>query len=204
MQAIRVGAYQPDRDESGDVIRHKVKSIEYKGEGPTGVERTWIVIEPVAKAISILEKLTVTVRRRLNTDLLFILLQKQVSENPSLKDGILIYLEKFVIYVDTVLQPRLSELDIPPIALGDEMKRVTTRMFRRSVAWHIANQPFGVVAGMIQYGHMCETMFEGYAGSSESGFRAEVEVEREMARRADIIGMYEELEARHFPGRTYG
>jgi hypothetical protein len=77
------------------------------------------------------------------------------------------------------------------IPIGSFM-RITTRMFRRTVAWHIANRPFGTVAGMIQYGHMSDTMFEGYAGTSESGFRQEVEDERDMARMGDILEIYED------------
>ncbi|MFG2677277.1 hypothetical protein [Streptomyces sp. NPDC048445] len=50
----------------------------------------------------------------------------------------------------------------------------TTVQFRRTVAWHIAHQPFGVVAGTRQYQHSRTVMFEGYAGTSESGFAAEV------------------------------
>ena len=53
--------------------------------------------------------------------------------------------------------------------------RITTRQFRRTIAWHIANRPFGTIAGMIQYKHASVAAFEGYAGSSRSGFRAEVE-----------------------------
>jgi hypothetical protein len=49
--------------------------------------------------------------------------------------------------------------------------RLTTRQFRRTIAWHIANRPFGTIAGMIQYKHASVAAFEGYAGSSRSGFR---------------------------------
>ena len=52
--------------------------------------------------------------------------------------------------------------------------RLTTRQFRRTIAWHIANRPFGTIAGMIQYKHASVAAFEGYAGSSRTGFRAEV------------------------------
>ena len=41
---------------------------------------------------------------------------------------------------------------------------------RRTIAWHIANRPFGTIAGMIQYKHASVAAFEGYAGSSRSGF----------------------------------
>jgi hypothetical protein len=51
--------------------------------------------------------------------------------------------------------------------------RLSTRQFRRTLAWHIAHQPFGVVAGARQYQHAELALFEGYAGTSASGFAAE-------------------------------
>ena len=55
-----------------------------------------------------------------------------------------------------------------------------TSRFRRTLAWHIANQPFGTVAGMLQYQHMSVVTFEGYVGTRRSGFRREVEAERRL------------------------
>jgi hypothetical protein len=60
--------------------------------------------------------------------------------------------------------------------------RVTTRQFRRTLAWFIARQPGGAIAGAIHYRHLSIQMFEGYAGTSDSGFRAEVESEQALAR----------------------
>ncbi|WP_229868733.1 hypothetical protein [Streptomyces chryseus] len=57
-----------------------------------------------------------------------------------------------------------------------------TRQFRRSLAWHIAHQPFGVVAGARQYQHARIVMFEGYAGTSESGCAEEVAANDAVAR----------------------
>lgn len=57
-----------------------------------------------------------------------------------------------------------------------------TRQFRRTLAWHIAHQPFGVVAGAKQYKHARHVIFSGYAGTSASGFAAEVATEEATAR----------------------
>lgn len=57
-----------------------------------------------------------------------------------------------------------------------------TRQFRRTLAWHIAHQPFGVVAGTRQYKHARHVVFSGYAGTSASGFAAEVASEEAVAR----------------------
>ncbi|MGW3021320.1 hypothetical protein [Streptomyces longwoodensis] len=60
--------------------------------------------------------------------------------------------------------------------------RLQTRQFRRTLAWFIARQPGGTIAGAIHYRHHSVQMFEGYAGTSSSGFRHEVEAEQAIAR----------------------
>src|SRR3546814_12944454 len=57
--------------------------------------------------------------------------------------------------------------DMPVIPPGPDGKpwRITTRQFRRTIAWHIANRPFGPIAGMIQYKHAPVAEFEGHAGT---------------------------------------
>ena len=64
--------------------------------------------------------------------------------------------------------------------------------FRRTLAWHIANRPFGTVAGKIQYKHASIAMFEGYSGGSPSGFRREVEQERALGQLDDVVEHYEQ------------
>lgn len=65
----------------------------------------------------------------------------------------------------------------------------------RTIAWHIAHQPFGVVAGKIQYKHAQVAIFEGYAGSSASGFPAEIEDERRLARLESFLDRYDDFKA---------
>ncbi|MCG0283932.1 hypothetical protein [Streptomyces sp. PSAA01] len=48
---------------------------------------------------------------------------------------------------------------------------------------------------MIQYKHLSVAMFEGYAGTSASGFRAEVAAEEALARLADVVERYEDFKA---------
>src|SRR3546814_3946765 len=69
--------------------------------------------------------------------------------------------------------------------------RITTRQFRRTIAWHIANRPFGTIAGMIQYKHASVAAFEGYAGTSASGFRAEVEAQRRLGQIDDLLDYFD-------------
>lgn len=62
--------------------------------------------------------------------------------------------------------------------------------FRRTLAWHIANQPFGVVAGTRQYKHASFAIFEGYAGTSASGFADEVAADKAVAKLDYVEDLY--------------
>jgi hypothetical protein len=71
---------------------------------------------------------------------------------------------------------------------------ITTRQFRRTLAWFIARRPGGVIAGAIAYRHHSIQTFEGYAGTSDSGFRAEVEAEQALARAEHLLPMIDHNE----------
>ncbi|WP_236776243.1 hypothetical protein [Agrobacterium tumefaciens] len=45
---------------------------------------------------------------------------------------------------------------------------------------------------MIQYKHDSVATFEGYAGSSRSGFLAEIETERRLGQMDDILAYFDE------------
>ncbi|MGH9279416.1 MAG: hypothetical protein ACRD12_15090 [Acidimicrobiales bacterium] len=113
--------------------------------------------------------------------------------NAVLGTDINLYLNEFCARVND----RYSTPEAPAIPPGPDGLpwRLTARQFRRTVAWHIANQPFGVVAGAIQYKHLSVAAFEGYAGNPTGGFRDEVQAEIAFARLADIVARYEEHRA---------
>lgn len=71
--------------------------------------------------------------------------------------------------------------------------RFTTRQFT-NCRMAIAHQPFGVVAGRIQYKHAQVAIFEGL-GTSASGFPAEIEDERRLARLESFRDRYEDFKA---------
>jgi hypothetical protein len=72
---------------------------------------------------------------------------------------------------------------------GDHSARLSTSQFRRTLAWFIGRRPGGSIAGAIQYRHHSIQMFEGYAGTSDSGFRAEVEAEQSLERGERLLAM---------------
>lgn len=52
---------------------------------------------------------------------------------------------------------------------ADPHGRVGTGRFRRTLAWHIARRPGGLVALAVQYGHMRTLISEGYGSRSRGG-----------------------------------
>jgi hypothetical protein len=169
-------------DDSGQVVRRKVTSLAFKGEhDPTGVTATWIVTAPVERAIKVLEALQPSSQRYL-----FAVLP---TSRHYLKDRAARVTATQATNYDLVAFARWitgycaahGRADGIPHVQGQEW-RLSTRQFRRTLAWFIARQPGGVIAGAMQYRHLRVQMFEGYAGTSESGFRAEVQAEEAIAR----------------------
>jgi hypothetical protein len=70
--------------------------------------------------------------------------------------------------------------------------------FRRSLAWHIARRPNGLVALAIQYGHM-RTAFdtwasEGYGSRSRNGIHDLIELETALATAGTAAALREDLD----------
>jgi hypothetical protein len=181
VQSLRRGCYFREESADGVITRHKVQGTVFKGRKPTGESATWVVIEPVAAAIDILEQLT-------ESDYLFA--QPHVwAKEPMLGSDINNGLNSLR---DRICQVRPHD---PVPDVDGKPWRFTTRQFRRTIAWHIAHQPFGVVAGKIQYKHTQVAIFEGYAGTSASGFPAEIEDERRLARLESFLDRYDDFKA---------
>ena len=53
---------------------------------------------------------------------------------------------------------------------ADPHSPITASRFRRTLAWHIVRRPRGLIAGAIQYGHLNVQITLGYAGTYDSGF----------------------------------
>lgn len=154
-----------------------------------GQDEDWITIEPVARAIKVLQQLSESAQSRRGLDTLWLVLKNHKSTKDHLSTDIVRTLNQFRGHLDV----RYGSPGKPTVPSGPDGNpwRITTRQFRRTVAWYIANRPFGTVAGMIQYKHISIAMFEGYAGSAGSGFRREVEQEHALGQLEDIIEHYE-------------
>lgn len=85
---------------------------------------------------------------------------------------------------------RRGEL-IPP----DPHGRISPSRFRRTLAWHIVRKPRGLVAGMIQYGHLRVQMTLGYSGAYDSGFPDEYAFEEWLLRLEQLAEDHEQLQS---------
>jgi hypothetical protein len=194
LQAMRAGCHSVSKSVDGIVERHRIKSVTYKGRDRSGEEAEWITIAPVARAIEIVERLTAPQRKVRGTDTIWQALSMAGGEHAELRGNVIRLLNDLRDHVDS-LSP-----DGPAIPHVDGRAWwFTPRQFRRTLAWYIANRPFGTVAGKIQYKHASIAMFEGYAGSIPSGFRREVEQERALGQLDDVVEHYEEAIRRGLP-----
>ncbi|OMP70088.1 integrase [Agrobacterium tumefaciens] len=190
VQAMRPGCLSVTRSEDGLIDRHRVKSVAYKGKEVRGEEAEWVTITPVATAISVLEHLNVRSVQQRGTATLWPVLSLAHARKQALATDIVTRLNQFRDYLNERFGTEAEPI-IPPGPDGRPWQ-LTTRQFRRTIAWHIANRPFGTIAGMIQYKHVSVATFEGYAGSSRSGFLAEVETERRLGQMDDILTYFDE------------
>ncbi|MDX3116017.1 hypothetical protein [Streptomyces scabiei] len=187
---MRRGCLQIQLDEDGNPYRWRVHSLAFKGEDDTAaVPATWVVGEPVARAITILEALLPD-----GLDFLF----ARLPHGPGSRRGTQLALgtkttnkslNEFAVFVNQLCRDH-ERVDGIPAGPGHSF-RLRTGPFRRTLAWFIVRHPGGVIAGAIQYRHHSIQMFEGYAGTSDSGFRAEVESEQAIARGEVYMEMIE-------------
>lgn len=190
VQAMRPGCLSITRSEDGLIARHRVKSVAYKGKEVRGEEAEWVTIMPVATAISVLEQLNVRSVQQRGTETLWPVLSLAHARKQALATDVVTRLNQFRDYLNDRFGTEAEP--IIPAGPGGRPWQLTTRQFRRTIAWHIANRPFGTIAGMIQYKHVSVATFEGYAGSSRSGFLAEVETERHLGQMEDILTYFDE------------
>lgn len=191
VQAMRTGCHIVERSADGMIERHRIRSVAYKWRGPRGAPEEWVTIAPVGRAVAVLERLASPAQRRRGLDTLWLVLKLWGKTKDHVSATIVRTLDEFRMHLDA----RYGLPSAPAIPYGPNGQpwRFTTRQFRRTIAWYIANRPFGTVAGKIQYKHASIAMFEGYAGTSASGFRQEVDRERALGQLDDIVEHYEDF-----------
>lgn len=179
------------RDADGHPYRWRVNSLAFKGEDdPTGVPATWLVGQAVSRAIRVLERL-----QPARLTLLFTRLDHGPGSKLTSVDRAMAnsttndQLNDFIAWVNRYCHDHGLAETIPDTS--GRTWRLKSSQFRRTLAWFIARRPGGSIAGALQFRHQGVQMFEGYAGTSDSGFRAEVESEQALARGEHLMATIE-------------
>lgn len=178
--SIRPGSVTLLRD--GEIPLYNIKARTFKTfRDPRGVEVTWVAPQQVAKAISILETIS-------DSPYLFAKTRSYNAEFVG-PESVGTDVDRFQRYINR-RYANDTRTGFP--MEGGKPYRVTSRMFRRTLAAYIAAEPYGIVAGMMQYKHLQVATFEGYAGTSESGFAIEIRQQQQLSRENDMLRIYTE------------
>jgi hypothetical protein len=193
---LRKGCVSVLRDGNGAPYRWRAAGLAFKGEDdPAGVPATWVIGEAAARAVAVLERV-----QNGRTEWLFGALQVGPGAGSAGRGGNSALtlsasnhqLNRFVRWVNDYCAATGRSDAIPDV--DGRPWQITSRQFRRTLAWFIARRPGGTIAGAIAYRHHSIQMFEGYAGTSDSGFRAEVEAEQALARAEHLLAMIDRYE----------
>lgn len=159
---------------------------------PAGVDRDqpWMVIEPVARAIAVLERLH-------SQDVLFSTALLNDKRHPitgnAIRPKIAADLIDSLINRCNDLAARCDRLHehIP----ADPDGRVTLGRFRRTLAWFIYRLPAGRIALGIQYGHLNGYTTDAYGSRASAGLRDVFPMEEVYARSEQLNAAADRLEA---------
>lgn len=166
--------------------RYLVTGRHFKGvtdeEGssiPHGQTRSqpWTVIEPVRRAITVLEELT-------DGPLLFPRGFSKAAKPRSYLGSAMsattanARITQFATWANTLATEHGREHEMIP---ADPDGAITMRRFRRTVAWFISRQPGGRIALGIQYGHLRASFSESYSGRSRVDMLEILDLEQALA-----------------------
>ncbi|MFF4305500.1 integrase [Streptomyces sp. NPDC001601] len=191
VQGLRSGCCPaPAPAADGAPGRHLIRSRHYKNvtgdDGnhiSAGEEREvpWVAITPVVHAIRVLERMVPPGALLLSADHHDFLRQR--NHHGALKSSALNQrIEDFVAWANREAQAQgMPEQAIPE----DPHGAIGLGRFRRSLAWHIARRPGGLIALAIQYGHMRTVLdartSSGYGSRSRRGIHSVLDVETALA-----------------------
>ncbi|WP_327353142.1 integrase [Streptomyces sp. NBC_01304] len=185
----------------GTVGRHLIRGHEYKtatdedgNHAPSGAEREvpWVAITPVVNAIRVLEQM-VPAGHLLFDHQAHDLLASRAGTGSLKSDALRTRIEDFIVWAneEATTHGVIHEV-IPPDPHGN----IGMERFRRSLAWHIARRPNGLVALAIQYGHLRTTLVsEGYASRSRGGIHELVDMATVLAVADTVAELHDALEA---------
>lgn len=180
----------PGPEPDGSPGRHLIRGHHYKnvtdGDGrhiSAGAEREvpWVAITPVVNAIRVLERMVP------DGELLFSAAHhdfpKFSGQPGALKARGLNYrIGDFAAWASREARTRERPGEVIP---EDTYGPVSLARFRRTLAWHVARRPGGLIALAIQYGHMRTVLdartSSGYGTRSRNGLHSVLDVETALA-----------------------
>nr|WP_202535051.1 integrase [Streptomyces sp. SID4923] len=147
-----------------------------------GEERSvpWVAIPPVVNAVRVLERMVP------EGELLLSSVHHELDDRPQQGSLTLVTIAdriaEFVAWINQeAVRQRLPEQTVPEDPLGP----INTARWRRTLAWHIARRPGGLVALAVQYGHM-RTFLDartshGYGARGRRGMHGVLDMETVLA-----------------------
>jgi hypothetical protein len=190
-QAMRSGCCpDPEPEDQAAPRRHLIRSRHFKNvindDGhpvSAGEEREipWVAITPVVRAIRVLERMVAPDELLLSATRHDF--QHQRPLHGALKKSTLNKrIEDFVVWANHEAEAHgMPGHVIPPDSHG----AIRMSRFRRTLAWHIARRPGGLIALAIQYGHMRTVLdartSSGYGSRSRRGIHSVLDVETALA-----------------------
>ncbi|MEU9291751.1 integrase [Streptomyces sp. NPDC048275] len=205
VQGLRSGCCpDPEPGADGAPGRHLIRSRHYKNVSDddgnhvsAGAQREvpWVAITPVVRAIRVLERMVppgelllsgahhdFAGRRGYPGVLKYFALNKRI--------------EDFTAWANRKAEAQgLSGQAIPE----DPHGKIGLMRFRRSLAWHIARRPGGLIALAIQYGHMRTALdartSSGYGSRSRSGIHSVLDIETALAAADTAAGLRDQAAA---------
>lgn len=183
----------PDPGQSGQ--RHLIRGYVYKtalaedgnhlsaGE-PRDVP--WVAIAPVVAAVRVLERFIP------DGELLFGNRSHQfegIGKRTEFALGAETLRERVETFVDWASQLALRLERPHEVIPADPHGAIGTRRFRRTLAWHIARRPGGLVALAIQYGHLRTAVSAGYASRSRDGIHDLLDIETARASADTLVSL---------------
>lgn len=190
-QSLRSGCCpDPEPNEDGSTPRHLIRAHHYKNVRDSdghhvsaGEERAvpWVAITPVVNAIRVLERIVPKGELLLSSTHHDIIGQRK--HHGALKRASLgRRVENLVAWINQ----EATAQGLPAQAVPEDPHgNLGLSRLRRTLAWHIARRPGGLVALAIQYGHMRTALdartSTGYGSRERRGFHGELDVETALA-----------------------
>ncbi|UUU38011.1 site-specific integrase [Streptomyces sp. NBC_00162] len=191
VQGLRSGCCpEPEAGTDGAHGRYLIRSRHYKNVTDSdgnlisaGEERQvpWVAISPVVHAIRVLERM-VPPGELLLSAARHDFMQQRGHHGALKHQGLHTRIEDFVSWANR--EANLQDLPTQ-IICADPHGAIGLARFRRTLAWHIARRPGGLIALAIQYGHMRTVLdartSSGYGSRSRGGMHSVLDVETALA-----------------------